>query len=92
LPLIYLQGIRIFPALLNGDYAKHIGGDVIQLQRMGFWNDVLAARWQQEADVLLVAGDRTAGAASAGTSLEVGVTPPVYACLPESKIRVLRNP
>ncbi len=91
LPLIYLKGIRIFPSLLNGGNSKRIGGDETQLQRIGFWNDALAARWKEEADILFVAGEEYEGTTYTWTNQQLGVTPPVYACLPESKIFILRN-
>lgn len=53
-PLLYIPGVRIFPAQLNQGYAFRIGGDPEQLRRAGLWNEALAQQWRNEADFLLV--------------------------------------
>jgi hypothetical protein len=91
LPLIYITGIKIFPALLNGAYSHRIGGDGQELQKYGFWNDALAESWKEEAAVLLVTGRQYQGPSDEWSSPQIGTIPPMFACLPNSNIFVLRN-
>jgi hypothetical protein len=91
LPLIYITGIKIFPALLNGAYSHRIGGEEQELQKYGFWNDALAESWKEEAAVLLVTGRQYQGPSDEWRSPQIGTIPPMFACLPNSNIFVLRN-
>jgi len=52
--LLYLPGIQVFPAQINGQFSYHIGGNPDDLLRIGFWNDELASQWIQEADVIVI--------------------------------------
>ena len=91
LPLIDIKGIRIFPALLNAAYSHRIGGEEQQLQKYGFWNDSLAAQWKEQADVVLTTGRQYQGPSEEWSSPQVGVTSPMFACLLDSNVFVLRN-
>ncbi|RMH44788.1 MAG: hypothetical protein D6694_05395 [Gammaproteobacteria bacterium] len=51
--LLYLDRARFFPQQLNIESTLRVG-DADTLARYGFWNDTLARRWRQEADVILV--------------------------------------
>ncbi len=55
LPLLYIPGVRVFPAQLNHWYTYLKGGDPDQLERYGYWNAALAERWFTEADYALIA-------------------------------------
>lgn len=55
IPLLYLPGIRIFPAQLNHWYSYYEGGNSAELERYGYWNAELALKWRGEADYLLIA-------------------------------------
>jgi hypothetical protein len=51
--LSYLPGIRIFPQQLDGPYNYYQTGSSDELARYGYWNGILAQRWQEEANVFL---------------------------------------
>jgi len=53
-PLLYVPGITIYPAQINGDYSYYIGGDTDTLERYGFWNDELAQEWIDDTDFILI--------------------------------------
>jgi hypothetical protein len=53
-PLLYIPDVRIFPAMLNGDYTFRIGGDSELLPKYGLWNEELAGQWWMESDYLLI--------------------------------------
>lgn len=50
---LYLPDIRIFPAQLNLEFYYRVNGDTDAIEEHGFWNDELAARWMEEADILV---------------------------------------
>jgi len=56
--LLYLPGIQLHPQQINGKYAFYMGGDTIDLLRVGLWNDKAAALWLAQADVIVI--DETA--------------------------------
>ncbi len=53
-PLLYISDVEIFPPQLNHWYNYYIGGDPDNLYKNSYWNDILAAQWQEEADYILV--------------------------------------
>lgn len=54
IPLLYLPGIKIFPAQINNGYSHRIGGNEDELARLGLWNDEMKNRWLEEADFILI--------------------------------------
>ena len=52
--LLYLPGIKIFPAQLHGEYSFRISDDDDALLKYGWWNQHLAEKWLNEADFVLV--------------------------------------
>jgi hypothetical protein len=94
-PLVYMPGIEIYPAQLNGDYTYHIGGDPDALARYGFWNEELARRWADEADFILIARHYYAGwlkeLVNAGGFDELERTPVAAHCTEEAQIRIFRR-
>lgn len=57
-PLLYLPGIKIFPAQINGGYAFRVDGDPQQLLKYGLWNAQLRTQWLAEADFVIVEAGR----------------------------------
>lgn len=53
-PLLYAPHISIYLPQINDGYAYRIGGDSQELLKYGFWNNLLAAQWKQEADYIIV--------------------------------------
>jgi hypothetical protein len=53
-PLLYLQDASIYPPQINSSYTLRLDGDPDALARYGFWNEELATRWADQADVILV--------------------------------------
>ncbi|MEA4909605.1 MAG: glycosyltransferase family 39 protein [Anaerolineaceae bacterium] len=94
-PLLYIPGAQIYPPQLNHWYSYLQGGDPDQLLKLGYWNEILAARWQQEADFLLVA-DQYVDSFYANQSLmgdfdELAPSPPVLPCESRSVIHIFRR-
>ncbi|HJW89451.1 MAG TPA: glycosyltransferase family 39 protein [Anaerolineales bacterium] len=54
IPLLYLDGVQIFPAQINGDYSLRKGGDPQALSRYGFWSEELGRQWAGQADFILI--------------------------------------
>jgi len=52
--LLYLPGVKIFPAQLHGIYSFRISPDDEAIQRYGWWNEHLAEKWLNEADYIIV--------------------------------------
>ncbi|MEZ0395235.1 MAG: glycosyltransferase family 39 protein [Anaerolineales bacterium] len=52
--LLYLPGIRIFPAQLDAPWNFWTGGDDDALARYGYWNDSLRLQWRAQAEVFLI--------------------------------------
>ena len=53
-PLLYLKDASIFPPQINSSYTLRLDGDPDALSRYGFWNEDLAKRWANAADVILI--------------------------------------
>jgi len=53
-PLLYLKDASIFPPQINSSYTLRLDGDPDDLSRYGFWNEDLAKRWANDADVILI--------------------------------------
>ena len=95
-PLLYLPDIRIFPPQLNGGYSFKQGGEPDALLKIGHWNQALAERWAQEADVILL--DRAAfkdpamawlvALVESGAFRELPPTQPVHPCDGGSQILI----
>ncbi len=53
-PLLYLPGIEIYPAQINDGYSYRLGGDAVEVRRVGMWNEELKNKWLQEANFILI--------------------------------------
>ena len=54
IPLLYLKEARIFPPQINNGYTYRGGGESDALAKYGFLNEVLARKWAQQADYILI--------------------------------------
>ena len=94
-PLLYLPNAEIFPAQINGDYSFRLGGDPDALARYGFWSEVLAHDWAQQADYILIEERLYSGWLSrlvdAGGYDELDPTPQVAPCQGNSAIHIFRR-
>lgn len=95
--LLYLPGVKIYPAQLHGVYSFRISDDDDALLRYGWWNQHLADKWLQEADFVLVEGrtgtrnDWLTQTLANGGYQEIAVTGPQAACQPDSMFHVFRR-
>ncbi len=92
--LLYMPQAEIFPPQLNMAYTYRLGGDPEDMLKFGSWNKVLAEKWLQEADYVLLEHDKI-NDGIARTFLEVtdeyfevATSPPVLECRPGSYIHV----
>ncbi len=51
--LLYVPDIRVFPQQFDGDWNYFKTDDSNKLAQYGFWNEELARRWQEDANVFL---------------------------------------
>ena len=95
IPLLYLSGIEIYPAQLNGKYSYRLGGDTEELLKYGYWNSALERKWLAEADyVLIEAGgpkDFAFRAVGSDTFQLIGETSPVLPCRANSSFQVYKR-
>lgn len=94
-PLLYLPGVRLFPAQINGDYSYRLGGDADALARYGFWSAELAHQWAERADFILIEESEYQGWLAdyvEGEDFdELAPTPPTEPCRPGSAIHIFRR-
>jgi len=50
---LYLPDTHVFPAQLNLEFYYRVNGDTIAIENHGFWNNEIAVRWMEEADILV---------------------------------------
>jgi hypothetical protein len=96
-PLLYLPGIKIYPALINDGYSYRYGGVTENISRYGFWNTELKLRWIAEADYILIVNDHYGdeidfwqSTLTADQYDEIGKSPPYLPCA-NSYFRVFRR-
>ncbi|MEA3349185.1 MAG: hypothetical protein U9Q82_01035, partial [Chloroflexota bacterium] len=86
IPLLYLPDVKLYLPQLNDGYSYRLGGDPDELVRYGWWNEELAARWRQEADVFLV--EEWRGGMESEFFDEVSPTQPLLSCQHGSEIHI----
>ncbi len=95
LPLLYIPGVRVFPAQLNHWYTYLEGGNPAQLERYGYWNAELSRRWLTEADYALVSDKYVLRLGKQGLSPErydeIESTPLTVPCRGRSNIHIFRR-
>jgi len=95
IPLLYLKEGRIFPPQINNGYTYRGGGDADALARYGFWNEMLARQWSEQADYILIEerlfegwlGERV----EAGGFNELLPTPLTAPCRKDSSIHIFKR-
>jgi hypothetical protein len=94
-PLLYLEGVEIYPAQINGDYSLRKGGDPDALARYGFWSEELARQWASEADFILIEerlfGGWLGELVEAGGHNELRETPNTVLCRGNSSIHIYKK-
>jgi hypothetical protein len=94
-PLLYLEGVEIYPAQINGDYSLRKGGDPDALARYGFWSEELARQWASEADFILIEerlfGGWLGELVEAGGHNELRETPNTVPCRGNSSIHIYKK-
>jgi hypothetical protein len=93
-PLLYLPGVKIFPAQINSAYSFISNGDTAELFRFGFWNEEMAAEWKATADFFIIEDKRYDGWKEYFTpdQFDEFVRSPVgTSCLEESQLRIFRR-
>jgi hypothetical protein len=53
-PLLYVPGIKIYPAQINDGYSFRVGGDPERVLKYGFWNAALSRQWLADADFVIL--------------------------------------
>jgi len=93
-PLLYLPGVEIFPAQMNGAYSFVSNGNTAELSRFGFWNEELDAEWKASADFFIIE-DRRYGDwkdfLSPDQFDEFARSPVGTSCLEDSTLRIFRR-
>lgn len=95
-PLLYVPGIQIYPAQINGDYSfLNAGDDLDKITRFGRWNQALASQWAAEADYVLIEQRRfrdwLRDMMLSGEYEELSPIPPTVNCRDNSQIRVFKR-
>lgn len=95
--LLYLPGVRIYPAQLHGVYSFRDSNDDDALLKYGWWNQHLADQWLGQADFVLVearglsSGDWLMQSLQANGYQEVATTGLQAACQGDSFFHVFRR-
>lgn len=94
-PLLYLQGISIFPGQMNGQYSLKENGDIDTLLKYGFWSQEIAENWLQEADYILIEKRSFRGwiddLVIPGEYEELEPSPPTVSCLPDTQLLIFKR-
>ncbi|MEM5773726.1 MAG: hypothetical protein AAGU05_01900 [Anaerolineaceae bacterium] len=92
--LLYMNDVNLYPAQLNGDFYRRIGGDSDVLLAQNYWNDDIAVRWLLGADYALLSEnaakiwEQSMAAAYPGALDKLMVTENVDPCTDRSYIHV----
>lgn len=93
-PLLYLPGVKIFPAQINDGYSFLSNSDTAEIIKFGFWNEELAAQWSAAANFFIIEEMRYAGWREFFTPdqfVEFERSPVGTSCLEDSKLRIFRR-
>jgi hypothetical protein len=93
--LLYQTDLEFFPAQFNNVYSYREGGDPVELEKSGLWNETLARQWAAEADYILIAERYYSGwladYVENGAYMELTPTSPLNPCRPESRVHIYRR-
>ncbi|MDP1715396.1 MAG: glycosyltransferase family 39 protein [Anaerolineales bacterium] len=93
-PLLYLPGVKIFPAQINNGYSFISGGDSHELYRFGYWNEEMDAEWRTTADFFIIEEWRYPEwkqFLSPAEFDEYARTPVGTSCLEETRLRIFKR-
>lgn len=93
-PLLYLPGIKIFPAQINGGYSFISNGDTAELFRLGWWNEEMREEWKADADFFIIEEKRYGDwkeFLSPNQFDEFERSPADTSCLKDSGLRIFRR-
>ncbi len=93
-PLLYLPGVKIFPAQINNGYSFISGGDSQELYKFGYWNEEMDAEWRATADFFIIEEWRYPGwkqFLSPAEFDEYARTPVGTSCLEETRLRIFKR-
>jgi hypothetical protein len=93
-PLLYLPGIKIFPAQINSGYSFISNGNTAELIRFGWWNEELASEWKATANFFIIEEKRYDSWKEFFTLEqfdEFEQSPVGTSCLKESHLRIFRR-
>jgi len=92
--LLYMPEVQIHPQQINGIFGYYIGGNTLDLLRVGQWNDQAAAQWLEQADIIVVEKPaiETGWQKVVSSGFEhVTVANPVAACNGEAVLNIYRK-
>jgi hypothetical protein len=93
-PLLYLPGVKIYPAQINSAYSFISNGDTDELYRFGLWNEEMSNEWKAAADFFIIEDKRYAAWQEFFTPqlFDEFVRSPVgTSCLKESTLRIFHR-
>jgi len=93
-PLLYLPGVKIFPAQINNAYSFISNGDTAELYRFGLWNEEMRNDWKATADFFIIEDKRYGDWKEFfGPQQfdEFERSPVGTSCLKESQLRIFRR-
>jgi 4-amino-4-deoxy-L-arabinose transferase-like glycosyltransferase len=93
-PLLYLPGIKIFPAQINAGYNFLSGADTAQTIKFGYWNEELMEEWKAAAGFFIIEDQYYMPWKEFFNSqsfVELKRSPVGTSCLPGSRLRIFRR-
>jgi hypothetical protein len=93
-PLLYLPGVKLFPAQINSAYSFISNGDTAELYRFGFWNEEMRDEWKATADFFLIEEKRYDDWKAffvPGRFDEFAPSPVGTSCLKDTRLRIFRR-
>lgn len=95
IPLLYLPPVNIHLAQVYGIYSYRLGGNSQLIEKHGFWNEILAAQWASEAEILIFEANSTTTYPLENeldlSKFEKFLTSPINSCKPETNLMVLKR-
>jgi len=94
-PLLYLEGVQIYPAQVNDGYSFYLDGDAVALEKYGYWNPDLSNRWLDETDYALIEQrnyrQTFRDTVDQDRFVELEPTPDKVICRDDSRIRIFKR-
>ncbi len=94
-PLLYLEGVQIYPAQVNDGYSLYLDGDAAALEKYGYWNPDLSNRWLDETEFALIEQrsyrQTFRDTVDQDRFVELEPTPDKVICRDNSRIRIFKR-